>query len=322
MAESLVSIIIPTYNRAHLISDTLNSIQNQTHKNWECIVVDDGSTDNTEELLNRYVSNDDRFIFTKRPESKPKGANACRNYGLELSKGQFVNWFDSDDIMHTNKLELQLKVLKSNPESPYCICLSKWFDKETNTDLGLRSKSIDSKKRLEDYCLYNIFWLTTAPLWRRDFIINNQLSFDENLHQSQEYDFHIKALAVSDRYAIVKEPLLTLIKHKEAISSNIYTNVKIKSNIKVKQEVTKKYLDNFSSSGKLKWLEIITLYFKSLLLHKRNKFANEIKAILFEALDKAEVSSRKKISFKTKINFALISYRLTGKGYNLVRPLS
>ena len=81
-------------------------------------------------------------------------------------------------------------------------------------------------------------------------------------------------------------------------------------------------MDSFSSSGKLKWIEIVTLYFKSLLLYKKYKSANEIKVILFESLEKIEVSNRKKVTFKSKVNFALLSYRLTGKGYNLVKPLS
>ena len=79
--SDLVSIIIPTYNREHLIGETLNSIIAQTHTNWECIVVDDGSTDNTEEVLKNYKEKDKRFIFLKRPDNLPKGANTCRNIG-------------------------------------------------------------------------------------------------------------------------------------------------------------------------------------------------------------------------------------------------
>ncbi|MFD1064140.1 glycosyltransferase family 2 protein [Winogradskyella litorisediminis] len=318
----LISIIIPTYNRADIIGDTLKSIQEQTNKNWECIVVDDGSTDQTEELLNTYIHKDERFIYVKRPEHLPKGANACRNYGFTISKGQFINWFDSDDIMHTNKLEAQLKSLSENPDAPYCVCQSNWFDKEANIDLGLRSRSIDSKQRLEDYCLYNITWLTTAPLWRREFIESNKLTFDESLQQSQEYDFHIKALSVSDNYAVINEPLLTLVKHKEAISTNIFTDSKIESNLKVKTRVTKNHFLSFSDLGKLKWLEILTLYYKTLLVHQKTTFAKQTKPLIFEALQLVEVSKIRKYVFMAKIIMAYISFVLFGKGYTLVKPLT
>ena len=78
--KPLVSIIIPTYNRAHLIAETLDSIIAQTYTNWECIVVDDGSTDPTDELMETYCKKDSRFQYYHRPKNRPKGANACRNY--------------------------------------------------------------------------------------------------------------------------------------------------------------------------------------------------------------------------------------------------
>ena len=80
----LVSIIIPSYNRAKLLEETLDSILAQTWKNWECIVVDDGSTDSTEELLKMKYLNDKRFTWYRRPQDVPKGANACRNYGFQI----------------------------------------------------------------------------------------------------------------------------------------------------------------------------------------------------------------------------------------------
>jgi len=106
MLDKLVSIIIPTYNRGSLIAESLDSILNQSYQNWECIIIDDGSSDNTFDVVNPYVIKDKRIKILNRPDFKPKGANACRNYGLSLSKGDFVLWFDSDDIIHPNCLEL------------------------------------------------------------------------------------------------------------------------------------------------------------------------------------------------------------------------
>ena len=92
MKEPLVSIIIPTYNRAHLIGETLGSVLAQTYQNWECIVVDDGSTDNTEAVLATFTAKDSRFQYDQRPKDRLAGGNAARNYGFELSKGEYINW--------------------------------------------------------------------------------------------------------------------------------------------------------------------------------------------------------------------------------------
>ena len=100
MNNPLVSIIIPTYNRAHIIHETLDSVLSQSYTNWKCIVVDDGSTDTTEEVLKSYVKKDARFQYNKRPIDRKKGANACRNYGLDLAKGAYIVFFDSDDVFY------------------------------------------------------------------------------------------------------------------------------------------------------------------------------------------------------------------------------
>src|SRR5690554_2800862 len=104
----LVSIIIPTYNRAHLIGETLDSVLAQTYENWECIVVDDGSTDNTEELMAEYMTKDARFQYHHRPKDRLPGGNAARNYGFEVSMGEYIQWFDSDDLMLTEYLSTRI----------------------------------------------------------------------------------------------------------------------------------------------------------------------------------------------------------------------
>ncbi len=107
--QALVSIIIPCFNREDLLPATLDSVLNQTYANWECIIVDDHSTDTTPEIGIEYASRDGRFIFLKRPKEKPKGAASCRNIGLEHAKGDYIQFLDSDDLLHPEKLEKQLK---------------------------------------------------------------------------------------------------------------------------------------------------------------------------------------------------------------------
>jgi len=321
--ESLVSIIIPTYNREYFISDTLNSIQGQSYSKWECIIVDDGSTDETEKLINTYIASDNRFKFYKRPESKLKGANACRNFGFQKSKGDFINWFDSDDIMESNKLEVQVEILLQNQSTPYCICQTKWIDKNTKEFLGLRAKQISSNNRFEDYTLYNIFWSILAPLWRRDFIEKNELSFDETLQQSQEYDFHINALTINSNYKAIEDALVSMYRHDDNMSNNIYANdIKIESNLKVKDKIIDNHLHQMSLKGRLKFLEIQTLMFKDLLKERKFKFAKHIMFKQYQTIKHIDISILKKVVFYVKMILAYTSYRLFGRGYNIVKPLT
>ncbi|WP_274475884.1 glycosyltransferase family 2 protein [Mangrovimonas aestuarii] len=319
--SSLVSIIIPTYNRAHLISRTLDSILDQTYSKWECIIVDDGSTDDTKNVVQNFVDKDSRFQYYRRPKSIPKGANACRNYGFELSRGEFINWLDSDDVFLPEKLEVQMVTLHDN-QVPYCICQSMWIDQNSGKPLGLRAKNITSENRFEDYILYRIFWSIMAPLWRRNFLINNNLTFNESLHQSQEYEFHIRALAVNSNYIIINQSLVEMFKHDQNLSNNILFDInKIKSNVLVKMQVLENYGDKLSEQTKVKLLEIITIMFKELLLLKQFKAAFFVLRKLLRGVEYIEVNPFDKVLFKNRVFLIYVSYLLLGKGYNILKPL-
>lgn len=119
-----VSIIIPTYNRAHIVTETLKSVKNQIYKNWECIIIDDGSIDNTVEVIKKYIASDPRFKFISRKKYQKKGAASCRNIGLELCSGKFIQFLDSDDIIANDKLKKQVELLSKKKSLTFSIC--KW----------------------------------------------------------------------------------------------------------------------------------------------------------------------------------------------------
>ena len=321
--QQLISIIIPTYNRAHLIGATLDSIIAQTYTYWECLVIDDGSTDATEALLQVYISKDERFSYYKRPDTMPKGANACRNYGLQLSKGAYINWFDSDDVMQPRKLELQLEALRTHEDAPCCICQTAWLEKDTEAFIGLRSRSITSEHRIEDYILYRIFWSILAPLWRRDFIEPHGLQFDETLHQSQEYDFHIKALAIDSNYVVIDDALVSMYKHEGNLSNSLYhDDLKLASNLKVKSRIVDYYIKDFTAEGQLKFLEILTLFYKDLLGHKKLGMAKQVLPLLYKTLKLIDIPFGKKALFCLRLQLAYVSYYFIGRGYGIVKPIT
>lgn len=219
--QPLVSIIIPTYNRAHLIGETLDSVLAQTYTNWECIVVDDGSTDGTEELLHTFIAKDNRFQYHKRSDTHLPGGNGARNYGFELSKGKYINWFDSDDLMHPKKLELQIKLLIQSQKA-FCLCQTLVFKEKVENIIGLRKKHIFSEDPLNDFISSKITWLTQAPILLKSFLLQEKLKFDENLLKAQEYEFFIKVLYINPDYVYTNEPLVYLRVHGERISNDMY----------------------------------------------------------------------------------------------------
>jgi glycosyltransferase involved in cell wall biosynthesis len=109
----LVSIIVPCYNYGKFLSDALESVLSQTYANWECFVVDDGSTDNTKEVSTRYEALDSRFKYVYQ---KNRGLAGARNTALKLAKGKYVQLLDADDMLEPEKLSFQVLLLESQPE--------------------------------------------------------------------------------------------------------------------------------------------------------------------------------------------------------------
>jgi glycosyltransferase involved in cell wall biosynthesis len=116
MSTPQVSIIMPTHNRANYITEAIESIQKQTYQNWELIIVDDGSEDNTEAIISTL--SDCRICYYKEGRI---GMEKTRNKGLEKAKGDLIGFMDSDDLWVATKLEKQVKAFENYPEASFCL---------------------------------------------------------------------------------------------------------------------------------------------------------------------------------------------------------
>jgi len=116
-SHPLVSIIMPTYNRADFIIESIESVQNQSWQNWELIIIDDGSGDNTEEVVKNI--NDGRIRFHKMNRTGIVGK--LKNFGVSIARGELIAFLDSDDLWNETKLEKQVKALEQYNEAGFCL---------------------------------------------------------------------------------------------------------------------------------------------------------------------------------------------------------
>ncbi|PIB30141.1 hypothetical protein BFP78_13865 [Gaetbulibacter sp. 5U11] len=193
MNKPLVSIIVPTYNKVLLAIETLESIAAQTYKQWECIIVDDGSKIEEYNTILNFTKTDRRFTLYKRPSNKPKGANACRNYGMALSKGDYIQFFDNDDIMLPHCIAGRVEELQASTLD-FVVFSMDIFDGNqvyVNSDQIIVSnwqEALDeflSERRLP--------WNLQRVLFKSK-LIKGRISFNEELLRFQDGDFNIRVL--------------------------------------------------------------------------------------------------------------------------------
>lgn len=185
--QELISVIMPTYNRGYIISSAIDSVLSQTYKFWEFIIVDDGSTDETEHVINEY-RHDDRIKYFKLDRNH--GANYCRNYGAKNAKGRYLAFIDSDVVWKNNKIERQLNCLRENSDCDLVFC---------KTMLIKNNKAIEFPKRDEHHVLepnslkYGNFIDTNTVLIKKEIVLNCG-GFDENLPRLQEWELFIRLI--------------------------------------------------------------------------------------------------------------------------------
>jgi glycosyltransferase involved in cell wall biosynthesis len=207
-----VSVIIPTYNSARYLADAVDSVLAQTFKDFEVLVIDDGSTDETESLMRRYAP-PVRYI-----RQANQGVAAARNLGIENSNGRYVAFLDADDTWFANKLERQISALEQHSE--YRLCYSR-FTTVTRDLKPFPAKRIDPRGRaLEDLLLRgNLVGSICTVLCERS-LFEAAGAFDGALSQCADWDMWVR-LACLTEFLYLDEPLVTYRKHDSNMSSNV-----------------------------------------------------------------------------------------------------
>ena len=154
----LVSIVMPCYNGAKFISETINSVQAQTYQDWELLVIDDGSTDDSKLIVREYSENDSRIILITQENA---GSAAARNNGIRHAKGQYIALLDSDDIWFPEFLNHQIEFMKR--KGAVCVCSTYGLIDENSNDIlkPVNAKPIITAKDMESIgnigCLVGLY---------------------------------------------------------------------------------------------------------------------------------------------------------------------
>lgn len=213
--EPLVSVVVPSFNRGNLISQTILSVQNQSFKNWEMVIVDDGSKDNTREVVTFFLG-DKRIKYVDRPKELPSGGNGARNYGLEICNGEFVKWLDSDDLLEPTCLEKQVKKIIED-DSDVVFCRSSYFTEEKGEARMEKPWHpvfpLESDNILRDFIIGKYRFSNNDGLWRKEILPPQP--YDVYLKNSQEYLMIITTLAKTSKISFLPEFLVKVRRHND-----------------------------------------------------------------------------------------------------------
>ena len=205
--DELVSIIMPSYNTEQYIGESIKSVQAQTYENWELIIVDDCSTDNTDTAVEPFLS-DERIRYLKN--SRNSGAAVSRNYALREAKGKWIAFLDSDDLWLPDKLEKQINFMTENnykfTYTDYKICLNgSWLP------YIYTGPSVVNKQKMKNYCYFS----TITVMYDRDYVGLVQI---EDVKKNNDYAMWLKIIEKSPCYRL-PDCLSCYIKHDGSISS-------------------------------------------------------------------------------------------------------
>jgi glycosyltransferase involved in cell wall biosynthesis len=188
----VVSIIVPSYNKELFIADTLYSVIKQTYPHWELLIIDDVSTDGTNNVVDTIKQTDSRILFYVNDVNR--GANYSRNYGLKIAKGKFIIFLDADDLLEKNCLEQRLKHIE-HTSLDFVVFTMQVFLKKIGDYTSIWKPN--SNKPLNDFLKHQLPWQTMQPIWRKEFLINLG-GFNEKFSRMQDVELHTRALLVKD----------------------------------------------------------------------------------------------------------------------------
>lgn len=195
--QPLISVIIPCYNYGRFLNDCINSLLSQTYKNWECIIVDDGSIDDSLEIIRSISGKDERIRYVSQKNSGP---TVARNKGLELAKGEFIQFLDADDLLEGQKFEKQISIFRQHPDHDIVYSGVSYFSTSSPSllfdNIDLRSgpwmKNLSGKGDVMILELLNRnIMVISSPLIRK-ILFDKNGCFDATLSYNEDWELWLR----------------------------------------------------------------------------------------------------------------------------------
>jgi glycosyltransferase involved in cell wall biosynthesis len=298
MNSPIVSIIIPTYNYGKYIEETLDSIKSQTLIGWECIIIDDGSTDNTKQLVNQYIQNDKRFLYHYK---KNAGLSAARNSGIKLAKGKYIQFLDADDLIENQKLDKQINILESIPYPAVIFGeYQKFYETKDGKQFEEWSEIAQLKNGRQDQFRMKLIeknrFPPCAPVFPLE--IAKQIRFDEKLTSYEDWDYWLKLSELIDFYYYKTPNSAALVRfHENSMSANTFRMVL--NEIDVRNKLSKKLQDKYllKINKEERKSAIKTALYLAVEMYKKKEVNKNIFLILYEKIQDPKVLLLKYLSF-------------------------
>lgn len=274
----MISIILPVYNGEKYIEDAIKSVMSQTYNNWELIVIDDGSSDSTSTIVNKYINTNIHYIYQEN-----KGPSDARNKGITVAKGEYLAFLDADDLYKSNKLSDQLSYLNENPSVDIVYNDIEVVDEFLNHLSFLKSEGIYNRK--EDFLAVLLFRqiipLPPSMLIRRR-CFEGGLKYNSNYIHCEDYDLTIQ-LASQYTFGYLPENLYIYRRHDNNLTNQHQKQLDAEKEIIRKMGILK--IEQIVNSSSFNLVE------KSILLGKiliKAEYYNRAKEIFFELIHNGE----------------------------------
>lgn len=223
----VVSVIVPVYKVENVLHYCIDSILNQTYKNFELILVDDGSPDDSGKICDKYAKKDNRIKVIHKENG---GVSSARNCGIDAAKGKYICFVDSDDYVNKNYLEILIRTKSEHPEFDNIWC---YFQTVTDYDSTVGNLIVDDNKNIysvKDIMTLHEKWLDAGPvckLYDRKTILENGLTFDSNLSLGEDLIFNFQYLdCTNGKILVIPKKLYSYVQVSDcSLSQKYYPNM-------------------------------------------------------------------------------------------------
>ncbi len=218
----LISIIIPVYNVELYLRDCLESVRNQSLSNFECILVDDGSTDTSKEICDEYAKMDKRF---KSYHIKNGGVSNARNFGIEHSNGEYITFIDSDDYIDEKTYEEVIQKLFKDKSEVCCYGIKRVSNDKTISNVEFKDVGL-----MNNFIYYDVYMHSVCnKVFKKSLITNNNISFSKELIVCEDMLFAFKALALSAKVSYLDKNYYSYRMNDQSVCQKGYSDRKLRN---------------------------------------------------------------------------------------------